>query len=338
MLQGAIETFHVLCGQWSSMLLECMALTFVDLLMTLPLAYVSDKYGRKVVFSLNIFSLFVMWATIVLIGWTGEALAISATAIAPIFTLLGGGDCVFQSTVASTIEDLAPNQKFRTQLFAYTSSVGYVTTLTAPALAAYTMSINLWIPFGVGLSLLVFALPIASILPGKNLASIIQAPQSQIAEESAPLIVGNEARGESIPACNSTQHISFYSRGLNHVTTLLHSVLDRQRFQLLVGIFFLASFASSNSPLLVQYISKRYHWTFSQAGYLLSAKAVVNVTLLIIIVPSLVQIAANRFSMSPRRINIIAAEISIIISVIGVFVIAISPNMRLLIPGKLLNQ
>jgi MFS family permease len=313
-------------------------LTFIDLVTTLPLAHVSDRYGRKLVFCLNILSLFLMWATIVMIGKAGEAFAISAAVISPIFTLIGGGDCVFQSTVASTIEDLAPNQKIRTQLFAYTSSIGYVTTLTAPALAAYTMSISLWIPFSLGLSLLLLALPVVSILPGRGLSSITRAPEIQAGEESTPLIIENEEIDDRDSGVKSTGQVSLLSRAVNHVKLLIQSVLDRPKFQLLVGIFFLASFASSNSPLLVQYISKRYQWSFSQAGYLLSAKAVVNVILLTIIVPTLVQISADRFFVPPRRININAAEISIIISVLGVLVIAISSSMRLLIPGTLSNQ
>jgi hypothetical protein len=276
-----------------------------------------------------------MWTAIILIGLFELPVAIMG--MAPFITLIGGGDCVLMSTIASTIADLAPDQTTRTHLFAYTSSMGYITTLTAPALAAYTMGLNLWLPFGIGLSLLLIALPITMILPGKDSGMISYIQHSTSQNEQSPLLQTGASRenNDSTPVQDRQQ---YYWRAYFHVKDLLLSLVTRPKFLMLVGVFFLSSFASSNSPLLVQYISKRYGWTFSQAGYLLSTKAVVNIALLTIIVPSLVQIAARRFDVNTRIINIGAAEISVSISVLGVLVIAISDSIKVLIPGMYLNN
>jgi Major Facilitator Superfamily len=280
---------------------------------------------------LNTLSLTLMWTTIILIGLFD--LPVAMMGLAPLITLIGGGDCVFMSTIASTIVDLSTDQKMRTHLFAYTSSVSYITTLTAPALAAYTMSLNIWLPFGIGLFLLLIALPIIKALPSKRLDTTSYKSHSRSSDEQSPLLRSATVERNDESIVEQENELPYVSRAYFHVKDLLGSLLARPKLVILVGVFFLSSSASSNSPLLPQYISKRYGWKFSQAGYLLSAKAVVNIILLTIIVPSLVQISARQFGISARLINIGAAEISIAISVLGVLVIAISDSMKALIPG-----
>jgi MFS family permease len=302
----------------------------------LPLAYVSDRKGRSLVLLLNIVGLAMMWIAIIFVGWFGDLLPVEAMALAPLLTLIGGGDCVFMSTAASVISDIAPDQRVMTHLFAYTSSVSHVTTLTAPALAALTMSLSLWLPFIIGISLLIMALPLIMVLAsqGHPMKSHIESRP----DEHSPLLSQTDRPRDLSTGENSSK--SLVKRAYNHVSELVNSILNRPKFELLIGIFFLASFGSSNSPLLVQYISKRYGWTFSKAGYLLSAKACVNVLLLTVLIPTFVQIATQKFGLSPRIVNIGAAEISLVISVIGVLTVAASQSIKILIPGnpKLLRQ
>ncbi len=91
--------------------------------------------------------------------------------------------------------------------------------------------------------------------------------------------------------------------------------------------------------------------TIFQAGYLLSAKALVNFTLLAIIVPRIIRHASTTTS-SPLaapvvhrappppssekeiRINIMGAEISILISVFGVLCIALAFKFWMLLAGE----
>lgn len=50
------------------------------------------------------------------------------------------------------------------------------------------------------------------------------------------------------------------------IRKLVRSVTGRRNFQILLCSFFLTTLASSDTRLLVQYISKRYEWTFAQAS------------------------------------------------------------------------
>jgi hypothetical protein len=307
-LQGSIETIHVLC----------------DLLVTLPLASISDKHGRKLVLALNIVGMALLWSVIVVVGRM-KVLPVEAMLFAPVLTLVGGGECVLVSTTAAAVADVVPEQGVRTTVFAYMSSVSYVTALTAPALAAYTMSVDVWLPFWIGLALLLGALPVVGCLPGRvrqgGSASRDERQDGDDGESSA--LLGASRRNASSQ--------SVVGKAIIQIKSVLEQLYARPSFQLLIGIFFLASLASSNSPLLIQYISKRYGWKFSRAGYLLSVKALVNVTLLTIIIPSLIHLASSRFGISGKDINIAGARINIVISIVGALCIALAAKIGVLV-------
>ncbi|KAF2094187.1 MFS general substrate transporter [Rhizodiscina lignyota] len=325
-LQGSIETLHVLC----------------DILVTLPLALLSDRRGRRPVLLLSTISMFLMWTAIALVGFFRDVFPVSVMLAATLFTLIGGGDCVFISTATATATDLAADEVTRATLFAYTGSVQYVSTLVAPALAAYTMTLNLWLPFVIGLGLLLLAMPLTLLLPGREYSSEESSTHTSrnVDEQSAlladPSYLEEEFSPENpSPTAKEDNRIrpAFFEEIFKHLSSLCTSIFERRKFQLLMGIFFLASLASSNTPILVLYISKRYGWTFAQAGYLLSAKAAVNVILLTVIIPGFVNLASRKFHLSTRSINVGAAEICIVISIAGVLCIAGAINMATLITG-----
>lgn len=297
-------------------------LTPVDMLVTLPLAHVSDKYGRRLVFTLNIMGLLLMGLVFLVVGFFH--LKIELAIIAPLFSLIGGGDCVFLSVLATTMTDITADPVVRASLFSYVSSVVYVSTVLSPLIAATIMSFNILVPFLIAGSLLGIALFTTRLLPGPPQTKTIDITPS---EEHTPLLAGPAS--PQLPA-NPTS-VSLKSSSI--VASLFRGVAARPKFQLLLGVFFLASFASSSSQLLVQYISKRYGWTFAQAGFLLSAKAVVNVLLLTVLVPYFVGLATRKLRASSTQINVVAAEICIAISVAGAIWISLAAQIQVLITG-----
>lgn len=112
---------------------------------------------------------------------------------------------------------------------------------------------------------------------------------------------------------------------------LYRQVSQRKNFRHLLSVFLIVSLASSGTPIFPQYISKRYGCTFAEAGYLLTVKAIVNVTLLTIIVPNTIKALHEYTRMSGVSINIASAEVSEVISVVGVILVGISTTMGFLI-------
>lgn len=110
-----------------------------------------------------------------------------------------------------------------------------------------------------------------------------------------------------------------------------------RNFTLLLASFFLTSLASSDTKLLVQYISKRYQWTFASAGYLLSGKAVVNFVLLTTVIPRVLRWRTETAQLHAQdRAYLSYAKWCIAISVLGAVCIALAEGVYLLVPSLLL--
>lgn len=133
------------------------------------------------------------------------------------------------------------------------------------------MSKSLWLPFWINICLLLCAIPTIGSLPHvAKLPTVYTLPESdhrETSEEAGPLLPGRSAI--------SDRHTNEVEIQPSIVQSIVHAmrrlrrlVTGRKKFQVLLCSFFLTALASSDTKLLVQYISKRYEWTFAQVGAL----------------------------------------------------------------------
>ena len=210
-----------------------------------------------------------------------------------------------------------------------------------PTFAAFTMSANLWLPFWLNIFLLLCAIPTISLLPktsefSKYTISAHEAMTNENTEESGPLIGSrNTSPDRYASAFQAPPSSTYYQSIKTTIEQLVHLVLGRRSFQILLLTLFSTALASSDTKLLVQYISKRYNWTFAQAGYLLSAKALVNLMLLAVVVPRIIRksMSSRAVQGSDVRLNILGADVSIAVSVVGVLCIALAGRFWMLFTG-----
>ncbi|CAN8105067.1 unnamed protein product [Discula destructiva] len=298
-----------------------------DFVVTIPLGFIAEKYGRRTVLWLNLFPRVFTLSWAVLVGYFERFLPTKAIIAGPVLSFLGG-DCVFNSITYSLAAGLTDDYVLRASYFGYMSSISYVVNLLGPALASMSMSVMLWLPFWIGVGLLLAAVPVIRMLPDHLHPSSQYNPE----EQAQPLL--------SSPLLKAQDGDSF----------LLHSVTERFRafrqvvashsrnFTLMLVCFLLTSLASSDTKLLVQYISKRYHWTFASAGYLLSGKAVVNFTLLTFVIPRLLRFvgtsgAGRGSSTSSDQVNMRFAKACFTVSVFGALAIGLASTIWMLVPG-----
>lgn len=207
--------------------------------------------------------------------------------------------------------------------------MSYVVTFVGPGLAGATMTIHLLLPLWIGICLLLLAIPIIALIEDPT-----HTPPAGEDEQRRPLISSPTLKAQ-------TSKASLFSPVTERIRTL-HSIIRShpRNFALLLVSFFLTSLASSDTKLLAQYISKRYNWLFAWAGYLLSAKAIVNFTLLTIVIPSILRSRSTSDPSQSRslsdRDNVRYARICLAVSVLGALAIASSVTVWLLIPSLLL--
>ncbi|QDS69375.1 hypothetical protein FKW77_004409 [Venturia effusa] len=281
-----------------------------DLVVTIPLSAVSDKGKQRTVLALNVGGLALMYTWIVLVGHL-DILPMGAMLVGPLFTLLGGGNCAFMSAVYGLVTQAASVETQRSAYFAYISSVSYVILLTSPSISARTMTTNLWLPFWIGIIMLLIAMPVIfSLRPPSSHLSI-----TADTVESASLLRRASVDIKRNRFDNRPKKILLASK-----ETLSHfwrQISRRKNFRYLLLVFLLASLASSGTPILPQYISKRYGWTFAEAGYLLTVKAVVNVSLLTIIVPNIIKALHKYTRMNGVSINLASAKTTLVLYALG---------------------
>ena len=128
------------------------------------------------------------------------------------------------------------------------------------------MSKNLWLPFGINIVLLLCAIPTVMMLPEiRNSTLSTQSGRNEEASEEAGPLLGDDQDASSHQYANA-----FDARPNQSVADAIRKMVrlinGRRNFQILLCSFFLTALASSDTKLLVQYISKRYEWTFAQVG------------------------------------------------------------------------
>lgn len=225
----------------------------------------------------------------------------------------------------------AANDLSSATYFGWMSSVTYVVALLGPALAAASMTVLLWLPFWLGIALLILAIPAVSRLPDHTSAGRSSTTSSQRSEQTEPLLSSPilKARGSETSTTKAV---------VDRLKTLRGILASHPRnLTLLFVCFFLSSLASSDTKLLPQYISKRYRWSFASAGYLLSGKAVVNFTLLTLVIPWLLRsrhsASANssEHTATSDRVNMRYAIMCWVVSVMGAFLIALAAKVWALV-------
>ncbi|KAI1630831.1 major facilitator superfamily domain-containing protein [Biscogniauxia mediterranea] len=296
-----------------------------DFIMTIPLGFLAEKYGRKAILWLNLTPRIFMLSWTIVVGFFG--LSPKALVVGPILSVLGG-DCVFNSMTYYLASSLTDDYVLRATYFSWMSSVSYVVSFCGPALAGFLMTAKLLLPFWIGAVLLILAVPTILMLPNPAALTLLNEDD----EQRQPLVSSPTLKARNARA-------SLMAPILERIRTLISTVRSRNLAFLLVS-FFLTSLASSDTKLLAQYISKRYHWTFASAGYLLSAKAIVNFILLTVIVPGVVTSRRTVDHLQSRalsdRANIRYAHICLAVSVLGALAIALAATIPFLVGSLML--
>ncbi|RGP74538.1 hypothetical protein FSPOR_1115 [Fusarium sporotrichioides] len=299
-----------------------------DFVMTIPLSFLAEKWGRSFILRFNLISrsFLLFWAIVV--GHFDNILPTRAILAGPALSILGG-DCVFNSLTYALVSNLTDDHVQRAIYFGYMSSVSYVVALLGPALASATMSLSLLLPFWLGILLLLFAISAIQMLPSApGMSKNADDPDE---EQQEPLLSSPRLKAQG-------GDLSILHSVAQRLETIKNIVTRHPKnFTLLLFSFMLTSLASSDTKLLVQYISARYKWTFAMAGYLLSGKAVINFTLLTLVIPKVLRSArvvpGEAYSEAVDKSNLLNAMYCLLVSVFGALGIAVASSIWMLVPA-----
>lgn len=114
-----------------------------------------------------------------------------------------------------------------------------------------------------------------------------------------------------------------FHRAQNHLAFLTHD----WRVPALIITFVGHMLIAASTQLLLQYVSKRYELTFSDATFLLTVLNAVRMLLLFIILPYISSLAIRMYSLSGQQKDLYLSRLSQAFIFIGYVLIGLSPNI-----------
>ncbi|KAI7238202.1 hypothetical protein KC330_g2675 [Hortaea werneckii] len=301
---------------------------FPSLLLAVPFGWLADKYGRKPVLMLGLFSFLLKFLWIQMVTWFWQAFDIHMTWLSALHALLGGGSPVASSLFFVVLSDIVP-QDHRASTFLRVGASELAAKVVIPPISASLMTINPWIPslIGTGLMLICF-LTFGFVPETLNYYQPAERPSTSHCTSTS-----TETTQHPKPSPSHTQP-THHSTPTNPLNRLLHSLhtataflTHDSRIPLLILPFIGHSLIAQTSQLLLQYTSKRYHLTFSQATLLTTILNAVKVLLLFALLPYASTLALRHFRLSAQRKDLYLARASQGFVLVGWTLVGLSPNL-----------
>jgi MFS family permease len=202
--------------------------------------------------------------------------------------------------------------------------MGLFAEIIAPSIASFLMTKSPWIPLLIGIS---------AFLPAAALLVFIPETLHMRPRESESAILTPDAVSERSFPIDEDDKPGFFgsiiSQAVNSLKEVYGSltVLHSLPILLLLLAFLIQPFGRQSADILLRYISNRFGWKLSQAGYLLSLRAFICTVLLFALLPSISHYLTKRLHFSSSQKDIILARFSVILLVVGALLIGMSPTI-----------
>ncbi|KAF4761242.1 hypothetical protein N7455_002820 [Penicillium solitum] len=242
-----------------------------SLIAAFPYGVLADKLGRKPIIYLSSTGSVVYLAYVLAVLKFSNLLVIEYILLGPLFTFIGGGSTVINTGLYSLASDLVPDTDITISYFvmAFGSLSG---SSAGPAISSKLMETSSpWLPVLIGTLMVPASMGLLVFLP-----EVIT-----LRDDSSERDVSEW--GEPSPS-------AFKSRFSQSWTSLKASI---QRLRSLPMVLILVTYLRVNpeglayGQLLMQYVSKRFHWTFADVGYLLTVRGITQMLVLLVLFPVL---------------------------------------------------
>ena len=296
-----------------------------SLLFAIPFGWAADRFGRRPFILLGTFAFPVRAAWIQLVTCFWKAFDIRMTWFSALLGSFGGGNSILAALFFVCLNDVVPDED-RAAVFLRVGAADLVATLIVPPLSALLMRINPWIPTLGGTLFDVVAAMLCITLP-ETLNYKQHLSSSETTPSTAPIDTATAnatpSRGKSEPL----SVINMISRSFGEFRISMAFLVTDLRVLALISCFFLHVLSSpASNILLLQYVSKRYDLTFSEATLVLSIRASVNLVFLLVILPHISTLVTRRWNLPSQRKDLYLARASAVPLAVGWFLTGAAPD------------
>jgi hypothetical protein len=199
------------------------------------------------------------------------------------------------------------------------------------------MEMSPWIPYTLGICVQAFAIPITMALP-----ETLNCRKPRDPTPPTPMPFSKEEACEAERPLTASEPSFGIQSGsfLCTLRTLVVALIANSAFLFKDWriVFFMCTYPirmlmSPLEGLLLQYVSKRYHWTFAHVTYISSFQAGLSMVTLLFLLPYLSTYLLKKRGLNVARKDLFLARIAVSAIVIGTFVTGFAPTIFILFVG-----
>ncbi|ODH45312.1 hypothetical protein ACO22_00190 [Paracoccidioides brasiliensis] len=307
-------------------------------LLSMPYGLLADKYGRKPVFCICIPGFVLNMILTGVILYATNTFPLRMVWLSTLAWLFGGGFAVASTMVWTMMADVTAESQRAALFFKFGVAI-MVSEFISSVVTSCLMKYNPWIPMCIGWSLTLIGILPAVGLPETKGAFASEKEHADEFPESIPLNYEHNSLPREQFHEQSHAHIRSYAKGshllskLNRMASEFSFIFQDKHLMFLLSTFLVYRLSRGTSWLLIQYISKRYHWTLANANFLNSFKYILTVFLFLVVLPLSSWYLTSCRRMHFRQKDLTMSKASVILLLIGTFIMGISPSISLFITG-----
>ncbi|KAH7126377.1 COP9 signalosome complex subunit 2 [Dactylonectria estremocensis] len=280
-----------------------------------PFGIIADKYGRRPVLFLSVLgcTLQTTWVMVVLLF--PNVFSIWAMLPGSLFYLIGGGGAMAGAMVWTIVADVVPVADRTSVFYQLTAAVLMINVIINP-ISAWFLKFDPWIPMWLSFGFLIVGTASTLLIP-ETLSLRHKADDRRRNPGAHESQAGHEERENGTSKKNVLQQAWFTVKNdMGHVWRFIFA--SKSIMVLILALSAYMPIKLAFSSILLQYMSKRFDWTWSTATYISTAGILATVVALLVILPLASLLIEKRYNYGPLHRDLFLSRVSISFLAVGV--------------------
>ncbi|KAJ4263465.1 hypothetical protein NW762_006284 [Fusarium torreyae] len=292
----------------------------VPILTQFPYGIVADKYGRRLVLFLSVLGCFLQTFWIMMVLFFPNIFSVWAVLAGSVFFLIGGGSTMAVAMVYTIVADVVPVSE-RTDMYFRLVAIVLIFNVIFNPISAWLLQFDPWVSMWIGFAIM--GIGTLSILLIPETMHLRRKDDKRHQEEHE----NDEAQDQEFSLSkHAILRQAWFSiqNDMQHVWRFIFASKSIMLLMLAMALLYPVRIAMAG--VLLQYMAKRFDWSWSKATYVSTIGVIATVVCYIVILPvaSKYLDQTPRFKGRPVARDLLLARIASTVMIVGCFLMAIA--------------